>query len=116
MTVAAMAMVTEALVMARTMVTAVMRTLVTTRRGAVKFVAVILPSCLLLIFGRAFGTNPTVGIGPWQMPASRACGLIRMRGAAPHIPPTPSVGVGGGGLMKGTPRNIRLFVVGVLAG
>ncbi len=86
-------------------------TVTATGGGGVRIVVVaILPSYLL--FGWAFGTNPPVGIGPWQMPPSRVCGLFRLRGPQPHIPPTPPVRVGGGGLMKGTPRNI-FFVTGI---
>ncbi len=108
---AATVMMEATVVMPTTMLMAM---LATTRRGGVGFVDVaILPSCLN--FGWAFGTNPPVGIGPRQMPPSRACGLFRLRGPPPHIPPTPSVGVGGGGLMKGTPRNISFCVVGSFA-
>ncbi len=78
--------------------------------GVVLVIVALLPSCLM--FGRAIGSNPPVGIGPRQLPPCRACGHLRLRGPQPHIPPTPSVRVGGGGLMKGTPRNI-LFMLGV---
>ncbi len=104
---AAMVMVTAAVVMPTTTLMAMMA-----RRGVGNVAVAFLPSCLK--FGRAFGANPPVGIGPWQMPPSRACGLFRLRGPQPHIPPTPSVGVGGGGLMKGTPRNSSSSVIGAM--